>query len=59
MVPLQGDFIEAFHYKKELIRKTETLFFSRARSDRTRGNIFKLKDVRFRLHTRKTRHFLS
>jgi len=35
-------------------RKIGIDFFSRACNDRTRGNVFKLKECRFRLHIMKT-----
>jgi len=51
---LQGDFKAAFWYLKEAYKKDGDKLFSRACSDRTRGNGLKLKEGRFRLDTRKT-----
>jgi len=50
---LQGDFIAAFLYQKWAYKKAGEGLFTRACSDRTRGNGFKLKEGRFRLYTRK------
>ncbi|KAK4819846.1 hypothetical protein QYF61_012991, partial [Mycteria americana] len=47
---LQGDIIVAFQYIK---KDGESRLFTRACSDRTRGNGFKLKEGRFRLDIRK------
>jgi len=49
---LQGDLLVAFQYLKGPTRKLEGLF-TRACSDRTRGNGFKPKEGRFRLYIRK------
>ncbi|GAB0181509.1 hypothetical protein GRJ2_000616200 [Grus japonensis] len=50
---LQGDLIAAFQYLKGLIKKDGNKLFSRACCDRTRDNVFKLKEGRFRLDIRK------
>lgn len=44
----------AFQYLKGVYRKAGEELLIRARSDRTRGNSFKLQDGRFRLDIRKT-----
>ncbi|KFQ92753.1 hypothetical protein Y956_05380, partial [Nipponia nippon] len=46
---LRGDLIAAFQYLKGAYEKDGDRVFSRANSDRTRGDGFKLKEVRFRL----------
>ncbi|KFV54674.1 hypothetical protein N328_11546, partial [Gavia stellata] len=50
---LWGDLIAAFQYLKEAYKKAGEGLFTRACSDRTRGNGFKLKEGRFRLNIRK------
>ena len=45
---LQGHLIVAFHYIKGAYQKDGERLFTRACSDRTWGNSFKLKEVRFR-----------
>ena len=50
---LQGDLIAAFQYLKGSFRKEGNRLFSRVCGDRTRGNGFKIKKGRFRLHIRK------
>jgi len=49
----QGDLIAAFQYLKGAYKKDGEGFFTRACSDRTRGNGFKLREGRFRLDIRK------
>ena len=44
---LLGDLIAAFQYLKGAYKKDGDRLFSRACSDRTRGNSFKLKEGRF------------
>jgi len=50
---LQEDLIAACQYLKGAYKKDEDKIFSRACSDRTRGNDIKLKEGRFRLNIRK------
>ena len=50
---LQRDLIAACQYLKEVYKKAGEGLFTRACSDRTRGNGFKLKEGRFRLDVRK------
>ncbi|KFQ93598.1 hypothetical protein Y956_00277, partial [Nipponia nippon] len=50
---LQGYLIAAFQYLKGVYKKDGEALFSRASSDKTRGNGFKLKEGRFRLDIRK------
>jgi len=45
---LLGDLIAAFHYQKGAYKKAREGLLTRACSDRTRGNGFKLKESRFR-----------
>ncbi|GAB0177073.1 hypothetical protein GRJ2_000172500 [Grus japonensis] len=50
---LRGDLIAAFQYLKGAYKKAGEGLFTRAYSDRTRANSFKLKEGRFRLDIRK------
>jgi len=49
---LKGDLLAAFQYLKGTYRKAGEGLCTRARSDRTRGNGFKLREGRFRFDTR-------
>jgi len=48
---LQGDLIAAFQYFKGAYKKDRVRLFTKACSDRTRHNSFKLREGRFRLDT--------
>ncbi|KFP46011.1 hypothetical protein N323_11541, partial [Cathartes aura] len=50
---LQGDLTAAFQYLKGACKKAKEGLFTRACSDRTRSNSFKLQEGRFRLDVRK------
>jgi len=50
---LQGDLIAAFQYLQGTSKKDRDKLFSRACSDRTSSNGFKLRESRFRVDTRK------
>ncbi|KGL96055.1 hypothetical protein N301_03007, partial [Charadrius vociferus] len=50
---LRGDLIAAFWYLKGAYRRAGEGFYTRARSDRMRGNGYKLEEGRFRLNIRK------
>jgi len=50
---LQGDLVAAFQYLKGAYRKAGKGLFTRACSDRTKGNSSKLKEGRFRLDMKK------
>ncbi|KAK4823929.1 hypothetical protein QYF61_008315 [Mycteria americana] len=50
---LQGDLVAAFQYLKEAYKKAGEGLFTRACSDSTRGNGFKLKEGKIRLDIRK------
>jgi len=50
---LRGDLWAACQYLKWAYTKAGEGLFTRAWSDRTRGNVFKLKEARFRLDIRK------
>ncbi|KAK4817751.1 hypothetical protein QYF61_026974 [Mycteria americana] len=50
---LQGDLIAAFQYLKGACKKDGHRLLNRACSNRTRGNVFKLKEGRFSLDLRK------
>ncbi|PKU39076.1 hypothetical protein llap_10621 [Limosa lapponica baueri] len=49
---LRGDLIAAFQYLRGAYRKDGEILFTKACSDRTRGNGFKLEKSRFRLDIR-------
>jgi len=50
---LHGDLLVAFQYLKRACERAGERLFTRAWSDITRGNDFKLKEGRFRLDLRK------
>ena len=50
---LQGDLIVAFQYLKGAYKQEGEQLFMRVDSDRTRGNVFKLREERFRLDIRR------
>jgi len=50
---LQGDLRVAFQYLKRAYKKAGEELFTRACSNRTKGDGFKLKESRFRLDIRK------
>jgi len=50
---LWGLLVAAFQYLQRAYKKEEDKLFTRACCDRTRGNVFKLKEGRFRLDRRK------
>jgi len=50
---LQGDLIAAFQHLKGAFKTDADSLFTRACSDQTRGNSFKLKEGRFRSDIRK------
>jgi len=50
---LQRDLIAAFQYLKGVYKKAGEGLFTRAQSDRTRGDGFKMEEGRFRLDRRK------
>ena len=56
---LQGDLIAAFRYIKGAYKRDGDRLFTKACTDRTRDNSFKLKEGRFRLDVRKTFFYLG
>jgi len=50
---LQGDLIAAFQYLNGVYKKDGDRIFSRTFCNRTRGNVFKLREGRLRLDIRK------
>ena len=50
---LRGDLIVAFQYLKGTYKKSGEGLFRRACGGSTMGNVFKLREGRLRLHTRK------
>jgi len=50
---LQGDLIKAFRYFKGAYEQEGDRLFTQSDKDRTRGNIFRLKERRFRLGVRR------
>jgi len=50
---LRGHLIAAFQYSKEAYKKAREGLLTRACSDRTKGNGFKVQEGRFRLHRKK------
>ena len=50
---LRGDLMAAFRYLKGVYKKAGEGLYTRACSDRTRGNGFKLKEGRFRVDVKK------
>jgi len=50
---LQGGLIVAFQYLKRVYKQEGERLFTRVESDRTRGNGFKLRQGRFRLHIKR------
>jgi len=50
---MQGDRIAAYQYLNGAYKKASEGLMTRTRSNRTRGNGFKLKESRFRLDKRK------